>query len=299
MATTAACSRASAGSISGSGLASANTIGLVGHRGDVAPSRTPGAETPMNTSAPTTASFSVPVTPSALVCSAIHGSCRSSPSRPRCTTPAMSATTTCRAPGRQQQLDDRRAGRPGPGHHDPDLAHVLATTRSALYSAARTTIAVPCWSSWKTGMSSCSRSRRLHLEAARRRDVLQVDPGEPGRDRPHHRDDLVDVLGVQAQRPGVDAGEPLEQRRLALHHRQRRLRTDVAQPQHGRAVGDHRDAVALDRQAGGRPPGSWRWPGRPGPPPACRSSRGRHGCGSGAWPASRSCRPGASGRSGR
>ena len=31
--------------------------------------------------------------------------------------------------------------------------------RSALVSAASTTIAVPCWSSWKTGMSSRSRSR--------------------------------------------------------------------------------------------------------------------------------------------
>ena len=36
----------------------------------------------------------------------------------------------------------------------------LSTTRSALIKAARTTMAVPCWSSWKTGMSSSSRSRR-------------------------------------------------------------------------------------------------------------------------------------------
>ena len=36
----------------------------------------------------------------------------------------------------------------------------LPTTRSALSSAASTTIAVPCWSSWKTGISSSSRSRR-------------------------------------------------------------------------------------------------------------------------------------------
>ena len=35
----------------------------------------------------------------------------------------------------------------------------LPTTRSALRSAASATIAVPCWSSWKTGMSSSSRSR--------------------------------------------------------------------------------------------------------------------------------------------
>ena len=35
----------------------------------------------------------------------------------------------------------------------------LPTTRSALRSAATTQIAVPCWSSWNTGMSSSSRSR--------------------------------------------------------------------------------------------------------------------------------------------
>ena len=35
----------------------------------------------------------------------------------------------------------------------------LPTTRSALRSAPSTTMAVPCWSSWKTGMSSISRSR--------------------------------------------------------------------------------------------------------------------------------------------
>ena len=35
----------------------------------------------------------------------------------------------------------------------------LPTTRSALRSAASTTTAVPCWSSWNTGMSSSSRSR--------------------------------------------------------------------------------------------------------------------------------------------
>ena len=36
----------------------------------------------------------------------------------------------------------------------------LSTTRSAFSSAASSTIAVPCWSSWKTGMSSSARSRR-------------------------------------------------------------------------------------------------------------------------------------------
>src|SRR5690606_29248464 len=84
----------------------------------------------------------------------------------------------------------------------------------------------------------------------RRGDVLQVDAAEPGGDDLHGPHDLVDVLGVEADRPGVDAGEPFEQRRLALHHRQRGRRADVAEAEHGRAVGDHRHAVPLD----GEPP---------------------------------------------
>ena len=35
----------------------------------------------------------------------------------------------------------------------------LSTTRRALRRAAITTMAVPCWSSWKTGMSSSARRR--------------------------------------------------------------------------------------------------------------------------------------------
>ena len=92
---------------------------------------------------------------------------------------------------------------------------------------------------------------RLDLEAARRGDVLQVDAAVRRGDRPHDRDDLVGVLGVQHHRPGVHAAEPLEQRGLALHHRHRRGRADVAQAEHGRAVGDHGDGVALDGQAAG------------------------------------------------
>ena len=38
-------------------------------------------------------------------------------------------------------------------------ASVRPVSRAALRSAASTTIAVPCWSSWKTGMSSRARSR--------------------------------------------------------------------------------------------------------------------------------------------
>ena len=88
----------------------------------------------------------------------------------------------------------------------------------------------------------------LDLEAAWGGDVLEVDAAEAGRDRLHDRDDLVRVLRVQAERPRVDAAELLEQERLALHHGHRGLGADVAEPEHGGAVGDDGDGVLLDRQ---------------------------------------------------
>ena len=48
---------------------------------------------------------------------------------------------------------------PAPDTTTRTVARSFPTTRSALVSAARTTIAVPCWSSWKTGMSRLLRSR--------------------------------------------------------------------------------------------------------------------------------------------
>src|SRR5205085_12409633 len=51
---------------------------------------------------------------------------------------------------------------------------------------------------------------RLDLEAAWRRDVLEVDAAEDRRDRAHDRNDLVDVLRRQANRKRIDAGEFLE-----------------------------------------------------------------------------------------
>jgi hypothetical protein len=88
----------------------------------------------------------------------------------------------------------------------------------------------------------------LDLEAAGRGDVLEVDAAERRGDRLADRDDLVDVLRVEADREPVDAGEVLEERGLPLHDRHRRLRADVAEAEHGGPVGDDRDRVALDRQ---------------------------------------------------
>ena len=88
----------------------------------------------------------------------------------------------------------------------------------------------------------------FNLEAARRGDVFQVHAAVDGGEGLDDHDDFLGVLGVQADRPGIDVGELLEEGGLALHHRERRGRADVSQAQDGGAVGDDGDGVALDGQ---------------------------------------------------
>ena len=89
------------------------------------------------------------------------------------------------------------------------------------------------------------------FEAARRRDILEVDAAEDRRDPNDGLDDFVDVLRIEANRKRVDTGELPEQHRFAFHHRQRAERADVAESEDGRAVRHDRNGVAFDRQLKG------------------------------------------------
>ena len=84
----------------------------------------------------------------------------------------------------------------------------------------------------------------LDLETLRRLDVFEIDAAEGGLERGDDVDQLVRVALVDLDVEHVDAGELLEQHRLAFHHRLGRQRADRAQAQHRRAVGDHGDQVA-------------------------------------------------------
>ena len=91
----------------------------------------------------------------------------------------------------------------------------------------------------------------LDDETFRRLDVFQVDAAEG---RLHRRDDLdqlVRVAFLQFDVEDVNAGELLEQDALAFHHRLAGQRADVAQAQHGSAVGDHAYQVAARGVFGG------------------------------------------------
>ena len=89
--------------------------------------------------------------------------------------------------------------------------------------------------------------RVLDGEARRCGDVLEVDAPEGRGDSLDGLDDLLGVLRVEADRETVNAGELLEQQRLALHHRHGCFGTDVAEAEHGSAVADDGDGVLLDR----------------------------------------------------
>jgi hypothetical protein len=106
-------------------------------------------------------------------------------------------------------------------------------------------IAVPCWSSWKTGNVHQFAQALLDDEAVRRLDVFQIDAAEGGPEVAHAVDELVDVLGVDLQIDGIDIGEALEQHRLAFHHRLGGQRAEIAEAEDRGAVGDDRDQIAL------------------------------------------------------
>ncbi|MPL75487.1 hypothetical protein SDC9_21311 [bioreactor metagenome] len=75
-------------------------------------------------------------------------------------------------------------------------------------------------------------------------DVLEVDRAEGGFHRADDFGQLFRVGLIQLDVEGVDIGEFLEQDRLALHHRLRGERADVAKAQHRGAVRHHRNKVA-------------------------------------------------------
>jgi hypothetical protein len=69
------------------------------------------------------------------------------------------------------------AAAPAPLQTSLDVFDVAAGEVSALIRPAAAMIAVPCWSSWKTGMFS-ARAALLDDEALGRLDVLEVDAAE-------------------------------------------------------------------------------------------------------------------------
>ena len=89
----------------------------------------------------------------------------------------------------------------------------------------------------------------LDEEAVRRLDVFEVDSAERRLEPPDRIGERIRVALVDLDVEHVDIGEFLEQDGLALHDRLRRQRADIAEAEHGRAVGHDRDQIGPRRVA--------------------------------------------------
>lgn len=184
-----------------------------------------------------------------------------------------------------EQPDDSVPGSADAGHHDPSPAERLADHAQRVGQGGQDHDRGPVLVVVEHRNVEDTAEPSLDLETPWGGDIFKVDPAVHRREGPDDLDDGIRVLGVQAYRPGVDTAEPFEQCRLALHHRDRRRGTDVAQTQDRGAVGDHGDGVAFDRQAahvlgvfsdGGTHPGDAGGVGAGEVVAVCERNRGDH-----------------------
>ena len=146
-----------------------------------------------------------------------------------------------------QHVDDGRAGGAGAVLDDLDILDALANDLQGVEHTCQhddggAVLIVMEHRDLKVAFKLC-----LDLKALRAADILKVDAAEGRRNGLDRCDDLLLCLGVQADGERIDTAELLEKHALALHDRQTGLGADVAQPQHGGAVGDHGHGAALHR----------------------------------------------------
>ena len=157
---------------------------------------------------------------------------------------SVSVTFSGRSPIDTSRSTQASAAAPAPEVTSRTSASALPCSTSPLRTAAATVIAVPCWSSWNTGMRMrrrSSASMAKHSGALMSSRLIAPKVGSSAATTSQKRSRVV---GVDLDVEHVDAGELLEQDGLALHHRLAGQRADIAQAEHGGAVGDHRHQVA-------------------------------------------------------
>jgi hypothetical protein len=141
----------------------------------------------------------------------------------------------------EQQIQAGDAGRARAGGHHPDLADLLVDQRQSVEHGGG--------GDDRGAVLVVVKHRNLHpiaqlaldIEAFRGLDVFQVDAAETRLQTGDDLDQLVGIALADFDIEHIDAGEFLEQHPFAFHHRLGRQWADVAQAEHGGAVGDDRD----------------------------------------------------------
>ena len=153
-----------------------------------------------------------------------------------------------------QQVDTGQRRGTGTGGHDLDLVDLLADHVQAVQEGRADHDGGAVLVVVEHRDVEAFTQLALDVEAVGGLDVLEVDAAESGFQRGDDFDQPVGILLVDLDVEHIDAGEFLEQHALAFHDRLAGQRADVAEAEHGRAVGDHADQVAARgvAEGGGR-----------------------------------------------
>ena len=140
---------------------------------------------------------------------------------------------------RNEQADDRDAGGSGAAGDNLDLVQLPARELERVQHGGkrndgRAVLVVVEDRDIAAGLEAL-----LNFKAARGGNIFEVDAAEAARNQANGIDDVVHVLGADADRNRVHAAEALEQRAFSLHDRHAGLRADVAEAEHRGAVRYH------------------------------------------------------------
>ena len=160
-------------------------------------------------------------------------------------------------------------------HHDPDVLHLLADDLECIRQRGQQHHSRAVLVVVHDGNVKRRFERAFNLETARRTDVLQIDASETGGDAADDANDFFRILGGQADRPGIDAGNSLKSMTLPSITGSAAAGPRLPSPEHGGAIGDDRHTIALDGEGIGFSSDPLRWPGRRGRPRVYKSWRGR------------------------
>ena len=179
-------------------------------------------------------------------CAATQARSPSRSPRPACTAPWLSQAITRPTPAATSSRTTAWPPGPRPATTTVASARRLPATDRPLESAASTAAAVPCWSSWNTGMSRRSSSSRWTSKQRGAEMSLRWMPANTEEQQRHGLGDLGRVAQVHRQREGVDAGQLVQEDALAPRGRAATPGAEVALAHHRAAVAHDHHAVALD-----------------------------------------------------
>ena len=140
--------------------------------------------------------------------------------------------------GGQQQLYDRDGGCARAGSDDFDILFLLADDLQRVRQTREGDDGGAVLVIVEDGNVAHFLELALDFEAARGCDVLKVDAAKGAGNEGYGVHKLVDILGFDAKREGVDVAEGFKQDAFALHDGHAGFGADVAETEHGRAVGD-------------------------------------------------------------